>query len=699
MPPPIPQNTTSLAQTAPVKEETLPSLSVPSNVIKPQPVPPPVPAQPVFNYDTLSTTNATIASRHDSINKPIVVQQQHHQQQQLSPIQQQTHPQSQLKTNKQSVPNVSETILYKKDKPAKQEEFINAWCSSNEPVKPKSSSPPSLPFLTQIQHQIQKLQKKTSLNSNDAKPQVANTSCETNQIQSKISCQLSDKYVADLDYQQSSNCSATASVNKAQNEVQIPQVVRQHGKNMFQLKTKKGKALQFTITSDDPTESDIEEVKYIINKSIENLADTYDFEDKNSFSRNKQSTQSAQNFSDHYAKSSSFQPSHTQIALSQETSSSCSSSSSTTVHGQVPKSGSIGCFKTSEPKNFLSANNSQIKHYPNMNPVNNSTKIYHVDQDEKRCSKNIYSNNSGSNENLYAKHSSNVNQYQTHESLAAKKHTNSTRFEKNAYLRRSNSFGNGQESTSSDTDVNYNRNTTAMVTTTAHTKPKSSIKTSNSRKQTIFNGGTYTKSTINFTCQSYDSDFNEIDNSSSKKHSSRHTSKSKSKSSNSNYNQMNKSTNNIYDSNVRDVTPEMTEQLLLKLLLQQISQKEYNLPSFKKLNHNMVKDDYSSSSTIYNKNIVSETASLMMSPVDSSYSSKFNSIKNKLTHKSKNNFEFEVDDDYDDITSNNQYRRYQQPQLATKTTTTSQYLAQQQLLMKKPSQQQAQSSKSKKFNN
>ena len=49
----------------------------------------------------------------------------------------------------------------------------------------------------------------------------------------------------------------------------------------------------------------------------------------------------------------------------------------------------------------------------------------------------------------------------------------------------------------------------------------------------------------------------------------------------------------------------------------------------------------------------------MMSPVDSSYSSKFNSIKNKLTHKSKNNFDFEVDDESEDnVLKANQFRRY-----------------------------------------
>ena len=139
----------------------------------------------------------------------------------------------------------------------------------------------------------------------------------------------------------------------------------------------------------------------------------------------------------------------------------------------------------------------------------------------------------------------------------------------------------------------------------------------------------------------------------------------------------------------------MTEQLLLKLLLQQISQTDQtlnlNLPSFttNTQKRSNIKDDYSSSSTIYNKNIVSEAASLMMSPVDSSYSSKFNSIKNKLTHKSKNNFEFEVDDDFDDISTTNQFRRYQ-PNSNAKT---SQYVTQQQLMLKKPQ------SRSKKYTN
>jgi hypothetical protein len=148
----------------------------------------------------------------------------------------------------------------------------------------------------------------------------------------------------------------------------------------------------------------------------------------------------------------------------------------------------------------------------------------------------------------------------------------------------------------------------------------------------------------------------------------------------------------------------MTEQLLLKLLLQQISQKDQQnliqLPAMFKApqrtnnntnnnnnnNINLIKDDYSSSSTIYNKNIVSETASLMMSPVDSSYSSKFNSIKNKLTHKSKNNFEFEVDDDNNNYEENNNnmqtFRRCYQSNKQHQQQT--HYANQQQLLLKKP---------------
>lgn len=39
----------------------------------------------------------------------------------------------------------------------------------------------------------------------------------------------------------------------------------------FELRTRKGKALKFTITSEDPTESDIEECKAILNQSCENL--------------------------------------------------------------------------------------------------------------------------------------------------------------------------------------------------------------------------------------------------------------------------------------------------------------------------------------------------------------------------------------------------------------------------------------------
>lgn len=591
------------------------------------------------NFDTMSTTNATIASI--------------------------TNDKCQL--NK----NINETILTKNNKPVKQEEFINAWCND----KPKAPSPQSLPFLSQIQYQLQKLQKK-----NTATDQKSN---ET--VQNKITSQLSDKYIAEIDYQQSMNNSKKT----------IDHNLKQINPNIFQLKTKKGKALKFTITSDDPTESDIEEVKFIINKSIENLAENYETDNKDSFKNNKKSTLSAHNFNssqcDQYIKSSSFQPGpyNAQQKTNINETSSCSNNS----NNQVPKSGSIGCFKNNQsneptPKNFLNANNSQIKHYPNMNPVNNSNKVYHgientkpiysKQSDEKRYSKELYSSNSGSNENLYSKHQPS---YQTHDSVINKNNSK--------YLLRSSSFGTNQDSASSDTDLKYARNNTS--------NKKNNIKTNNksNKKQNIFNGGTYTKSTINFTSQSYDSDFNDLEESKKDKQYSKQM-KNKSTKSSHNYGQMNRSVNNIYDSKqLRDVTPEMTEQLLLKLLLQQISQTDQtlnlNLPSFttNTQKRSNIKDDYSSSSTIYNKNIVSEAASLMMSPVDSSYSSKFNSIKNKLTHKSKNNFEFEVDDDFDDISTTNQFRRYQ-PNSNAKT---SQYVTQQQLMLKKPQ------SRSKKYTN
>ena len=43
--------------------------------------------------------------------------------------------------------------------------------------------------------------------------------------------------------------------------------VKKKCNNKFELKTSKGKALQFIITSDDPSESDIEEVKSILNST------------------------------------------------------------------------------------------------------------------------------------------------------------------------------------------------------------------------------------------------------------------------------------------------------------------------------------------------------------------------------------------------------------------------------------------------
>ena len=774
-----------------------------------------------FTFDSLSNTNATIASIVNEANKAQLI-----------------HKNNQASFNNNNNNTISSngsvkpsSIIEpnKKEKPIKPEEFINAWCTTNEMVKLKSISPPSLPFLSQIQHQIQKLQKKTIPSINESLPKLQqpppplpllkpvtptppslpfqpppSTSKqsvaypivnESTQIQNKIVSQLSDKYIAEIDFQQSNiikntnnnsnnnnnnnnnnnsnninninNNNSNNSNNSNNNKTKSPPAngsiaqscLKQINQNMFQLKTKKGKALHFTITSDDPTESDIEEVKFIINKSIENLTDTFDLDDTLLQSKQTASTQSFSSIpNDHYIKSSSFQP--VPFNCSQPTTSLIETSNQ-----QMPKSGSIGCFKnkpcsnsneimcsTAQPKNFLNANNSQIKHYPNMNPVYNSNKVYHAElkqpntnnsngsaynksvnyTDEnkyisKKSNPDLYSSNSGSNENIYGKHA-NPNAYLHPDCSLLNR---GVLKQPENYLRRSSSFGTGHESTSSDPDLNYIRN--KVNSKIMHMKPNSN------KKQNIFNGGTYTKSTINFSCQSYDSDVNEIEECKSNSNSNmnkkekyitkpklKQSGKSSYQSSNtSNYSQMNRSVNSIYEpKNLREVTPEMTEQLLLKLLLQQISQKDQNLNNFNNLttfksraNHNMAnnnKDDYSSSSTIYNNknnnnnNIASETPSQMMSPVDSSYSSKFNSIKNKLTHKSKNNFDFEVDEDTENTLSKaNQFRRYQashsnqhhnyqqhlQPAAKTSQYITQQQQMQQQLLNKKPQ------TRSKKYTN
>jgi hypothetical protein len=434
----------------------------------------------------------------------------------------------------------------KETKTPKQEEFINAWSSPNETNNNNNNNTKSLPFLTQIQNQIEKFQNKnksneqssTSVTTPPPPPPVSIGQQQQQQLENKIASQLSNKYLSEIE-----NDSYNSSIK------QIKQ-------NKFQLKTKKGKSLHFTITSDDPTESDIEEVKFIINKSIENLANENDQLNQENLFKKQITTSSAQNFSsfnnneDKYFKSSSFQPNnHT----------------SPTNDQLVHKSGSAGCFKQPQqpppllqqqqqnesaskttPGGFLNANNSHIKHYPNMNPVNSSNKIYKIEPIHTSTSNNtpksIYSKNLYNPTSSNSDSDENINQIISKATTITNPNTTNDNNKKN-YLQRSNSFGTGQESTSSDTEFNYFRNKSKTNTTTTTTNFNNNNNNNNSsKKQNIFNGGTYTKSTINFSHPSYDSDeynYNNHTNSSKKYKLKTKLSKTP--------NQMNRSVNNIYN--------------------------------------------------------------------------------------------------------------------------------------------------------
>jgi len=436
----------------------------------------------------------------------------------------------------------------KETKTPKQEEFINAWSSPNE----TNNNTKSIPFLTQIQNQIEKFQHKNKSNEQSLAVttpapvsigQQQQQQQQQQQLENKIASQLSNKYVSEIE-----NDSHKSSIK------QIKQ-------NKFQLKTKKGKSLHFTITSDDPTESDIEEVKFIINKSIENLANENDQLNQENLFKKQITTSSAQNFSlfnnneDKYFKSSSFQPNN--------------HNTSPTSDQLVHKSGSAGCFKQPQqpppppppllqqqqknepatskttPGGFLNANNSHIKHYPNMNPVNSSNKIYKIEPIHTSTSNNtpksIYSNNLYNPTSSNSDSDENINQIISKATTITNPNNTTTNnnINKKNYLQRSNSFGTGQESTSSDTEFNYFRNKSKTNTTTTNFNNNNN---NNSKKQNIFNGGTYTKSTINFSHPSYDSDeynYNNHTNSSKKYKLKTKLSKTP--------NQMNRSVNNIYN--------------------------------------------------------------------------------------------------------------------------------------------------------
>ena len=147
------------------------------------------------------------------------------------------------KIRSESIDNLAEASLKssKHERHVKPQEAVEEKKPLNQTEVAQSqlkSSSQALPFMSQVQQNIKKFQNSPS------KPKVQEESLQ------KV------------------NESKKATTKPIEFENNVKQINR----NKFELKTKKGKALQFIITSEDTTDSDIEECKSMFYQSLENAA-------------------------------------------------------------------------------------------------------------------------------------------------------------------------------------------------------------------------------------------------------------------------------------------------------------------------------------------------------------------------------------------------------------------------------------------
>lgn len=440
---------------------------------------------------------------------------------------------------------------------------------SYQPQKTNLNDSLPAPFLSQVQQRIQKFQQQQFANNAPSfkqsaaspimnKPIEINRSNETQHMQQQ---QQANQYQSLLNQKLQNQSPKPAA--PAQAKQTYEDQLRQTNRNKFELKTSRGKAIQFTITSGDPSESDIEEVKSILNN-------------RNLFCNNKNSTYNPPTLvtsstnspkplaSPYLAKAAPNPfpaPGFKQLSSTEPINSSFQPRSLPFSGANEAKNGSkftISNNQTNEPADRKTANGLGAslftKSFANLSDdlASNDLKKVNLVENILLSNKNAMMNSpkqpAAAALNEYAKPIINQNSLEIKPNEAQNQAS---------VVRRSNSFG---DSIQNELDAtlnsykNYDVKQDQSTTTTTTTKSR-------------INGNTYTKSTFNINYQS------SVDVKS--KPSKPEEIKAPNRLNGNLKTTFNKSLNALDDSKNSlsgfDITPEMTEQLLLKFLLQQIS--------------------------------------------------------------------------------------------------------------------------------
>jgi hypothetical protein len=436
---------------------------------------------------------------------------------------------------------------------------------SYQPQKTNLNDSLPAPFLSQVQQRIQKFQQQQFANAPSfkspqqsaspimSKPIEINRSNESQHMQ-----QQATQYQSLLNQklQNQSPKPAPAQAKQA-NEDQL----RQTSRNNFELKTSRGKAIQFTITSGDPSESDIEEVKSILNNR--NLFCNNNHSTFNPPPLVTSNTNSPKPLASPYLAKAAPNPfpapGFKQLSSTDPINSSFQPRS-------LPFNGANETKNGSNNKFTISNNQTNEADRKTANGLGASlfTKSFANLSDDVASNEpkkvNLVENILLSNKNAMMnspKQSAALNDY-------SKPIINQNSLERNpneaqnqvSVVRRSNSFGDSIQNELDATLNSYKNYDVKQEQSATTTTTKSRI-----------NGNTYTKSTFNINYQS------SVDVKS--KPSKPEESKAPNRLNGNLKTTFNKSLNALDDSKNSlsgfDITPEMTEQLLLKFLLQQIS--------------------------------------------------------------------------------------------------------------------------------
>ena len=156
--------------------------------------------------------------------------------------------------------------------------------------QPQAPPPPLPPFLNQVKETIKKFQENATTTATGKKSPSKNVK-QQNEKETFKKFVSSNSFTEFLEAEKKRLQGSTKpqeignNLNRSKEQVEFPKPlkfrlspqlinqdnIRRINKNKFEIRTKKGKSVQFTITSEDPTDSEIEECKTILNRSYDNL--------------------------------------------------------------------------------------------------------------------------------------------------------------------------------------------------------------------------------------------------------------------------------------------------------------------------------------------------------------------------------------------------------------------------------------------